>query len=204
MTLNFSFCAQITTTILLNLFKNAQTYDLALTFASGLAAITSVTYLLKSGDHILCGDDVYGGTGRLFRQCSSRMGIQVSFFDQTKQETLAENLKENTRLLWIETPTNPTLKLCDIRSIVDEIKAKGRDDILIAVDNTFMSPYFQKPLDLGADLVMHSITKYLNGHSDVVMGCLMTNRSDLYEQLAYFQNGTRPPLKRHLVWRTGF
>jgi cystathionine gamma-lyase len=161
-----------------------------LTFASGLASITSVTYLLKAGDHILCGDDVYGGTGRLFRQCSSRMGIEVSFFDSSKAETVLEHLKPTTRLVWLETPTNPTLKLCDIRSIVKQVKSTGRDDIVVAVDNTFMSPYFQKPLDLGADLVMHSITKYLNGHSDVIMGCLITNNEELYKQLLYYQNGT--------------
>ena len=161
----------------------------ALTFSSGLATLTTITYLLKSGEHVLCGEDVYGGTGRLFRQCSSRMGIEVSFVDQTDVDRLIDSIQPNTRIVWLETPTNPTLKLCDIRAIVDRVRSLKRSDIWVMVDNTFMSPFFQNPLNLGADLVMHSITKYLNGHSDVLMGCIATNDDKLHEQLLYFQNG---------------
>lgn len=138
---------------------------------------------------MLCGDDVYGGTGRLFRTCSGRMGISVSFVDQTKPDALIAAIRPETRLIWLETPTNPTLKLCDLAECARRVRQLNRPELRIAVDNTFMSPYFQRPLALGVDLVMHSITKYLNGHSDVVMGCVMTNDTQLYERLLYFQNG---------------
>ncbi|RWS22095.1 cystathionine gamma-lyase-like protein [Leptotrombidium deliense] len=157
-------------------------------FSSGLATTLTITHLLKHGDHVVCGDDVYGGTNRYFRTCASQMGIDVTFVDATNTENVKKAFKENTRMVWMETPTNPTMKLCDIRAIADYVKTKP--NVFLAVDNTFMSSYFQQPLALGADIVMHSLTKYMNGHSDVVMGAVVTNRSDLNETLKYLQNCT--------------
>lgn len=153
-------------------------------FASGSAATSAVIHGLKSGDHILCIDDVYGGTQRYFRRIVSPcMGIEIDFVDMSEGNL---PLKPNTKLVWLETPTNPTLKITDIRAVAKEAKAKG---CLLAVDNTFCSPYFQTPLDLGADLVVHSVTKYIGGHSDVVMGVVCTNNDELYTKLRFVQNG---------------
>ncbi|RWS06126.1 cystathionine gamma-lyase-like protein [Dinothrombium tinctorium] len=163
-----------------------------LTFSSGLAATVSVTHLLKAGDHIVCGDDVYGGTNRYFRTCASELGIEVTFVDARNTDNVKKAIKENTRMVWMETPTNPTMKLCDIEEIADHVKQLS--NVFLVVDNTFMSSYFQQPLALGADISMHSLTKYMNGHADVIMGAIMTNREDLYERLKYLQNslGTVP------------
>lgn len=155
-------------------------------FSSGLASITTLTYLLKSGDHIISGDDIYGGTNRLFQKCAARMGLTTTFVDARDVKNIAKALQPNTRLIWMETPTNPTMKLADIKAIADYVKTL--DNVILAVDNTFMSPYFQKPLDLGADIVLHSISKYINGHSDVIMGVIMTRREDLAERIRFFQN----------------
>lgn len=155
-------------------------------FASGLAAETTLTLaLLKSGDHILCGDDVYGGTYRLFKRVMEDKGIQTSFVDTSDAEAVDEAMQPNTRLIWIETPTNPLLKLADIAAISKVGKARGA---LTIVDNTFASPACQRPLELGADIVLHSTTKYLGGHSDAVGGALVTNHADLAERLRYVQN----------------
>ncbi|CAF0825800.1 unnamed protein product [Rotaria sordida] len=159
----------------------------ALTFSSGLGATTTLMFLLKSGDHIISIDDVYGGTGRLFRCCMSQMGIESSFIDMsTDPSSITNHLKSTTRLVWIETPTNPLLKLADIERI-STIVHQYDPKIMVLVDNTFATSYYQRPLELGADLVLHSLTKYMNGHSDVVMGSLMMNDEELYKQLNFLQ-----------------
>ncbi|XP_063923841.1 cystathionine gamma-lyase-like [Zophobas morio] len=153
-----------------------------LCWASGLGATMGIASLFKAGDHIICGDDVYGGTNRLFNKVCTKLGLEISFVHETKIESA---IKENTKLIWIESLTNPTLKVIDIPAIA-AIARKHK--VLLAVDSTFVTPYFQRPIDFGADLVVHSITKYINGHSDVIMGVVLTNNKDLYDQLKFLQN----------------
>lgn len=155
--------------------------------ASGLAATVTVTHMLKSGDGIVCMNDVYGGTNRYFQRIAKEIGYDISFADCTKPEVLKAALKPNTKMLWIETPSNPTMKVVDIQACSD-IAHEQNKDIIVVVDNTFMSAYFQRPLALGADICMYSATKYMNGHSDVVMGLISVNREDLYERLKFLQN----------------
>uniref|UniRef100_A0A4W4EF67 Cystathionine gamma-lyase n=1 Tax=Electrophorus electricus TaxID=8005 RepID=A0A4W4EF67_ELEEL len=155
--------------------------------ASGLAATVTITHLLKSGDGIVCMNDVYGGTNRYFRRVAAEIGYDISFVDCTKPEELKAALKLNTKLLWLETPTNPTMKVVDIEAC-SAIAHEHSKDLIVVVDNTFMSAYFQRPLSLGADICMYSATKYMNGHSDVIMGLISVNREDLYEQLKFLQN----------------
>ncbi|MGK5081874.1 cystathionine gamma-synthase [Bdellovibrionota bacterium FG-1] len=157
----------------------------ALAFSSGLATSDAILHLLKSGDHVVCCDDVYGGTFRIFDKVFTKMGIQFSFVDCSDLAKTEAAFRPNTRLFWMETPTNPMLKVLDIQALTALAKRKGAVSV---VDNTFMSSYFQKPLNLGADIVVHSVTKYMNGHSDVVGGVLATSRPDLYEQLKFIQN----------------
>jgi cystathionine gamma-lyase len=154
-------------------------------FASGCAATTTVLHLLKNGDHVIAGDDMYGGTFRLFDKVLRHDGMQFSYVDLTNPENFAKAIQPNTKMVWLETPTNPTLKLVDIRKIAAEAKKHG---ILVAVDNTFMSPYFQRPLSLGADIVVHSVTKYIGGHSDVVGGAMVTNRPEIAERIQFLTN----------------
>ncbi|MGH2453800.1 MAG: cystathionine gamma-synthase [bacterium] len=172
-----------------------------LAFASGMAAITTLALLLKSGDHVVAPDDVYGGTYRLFVRVLARYGITSTFVDMTDARATAQAFTDRTRLVFIETPTNPYLKIIDIA----RLSALGRErGALVAVDNTFATPYGQQPLRLGADLVVHSTTKYLGGHSDVVGGALVTSRQDLYEQLKFHQNaagGVPGPFDSWLVLR---
>ena len=156
-----------------------------LAFASGMAATSTVLALLDAGDHILAGDDLYGGSYRVFTKVFSRLGLSFEFVDARDPQALAAKIRDNTRLIWLETPTNPLLRLCDIAAIAEISKARG---LLLAVDNTFVSPYFQRPLDLGADLVVHSTTKYIGGHSDVVGGAVLTNSPELHQRLAFLQN----------------
>ena len=154
-------------------------------FASGCAATTTIIHLLKQGDHVIAADDMYGGTFRLFDKVLKNNGIKFSFIDLTKPENLTKAILPETKLVWLETPTNPTLKLMDIKKIAAECKARG---ILTVVDNTFMSPYFQRPLELGADIVVHSATKYIGGHSDVVGGVAITNDQVIADRLAFLSN----------------
>lgn len=156
-----------------------------LAFGSGCAATTTVLHLLKQGDHIVCCDDVYGGTFRLFDKVLSQNGLEFSFVDLTDPAALEAAIKPNTKMLWLETPTNPMLKLLDIEALCTAAKAKG---LLSVVDNTFMSPYFQQPLALGADIVVHSMTKFINGHSDVVGGAVITKSDELSDRLHFLQN----------------
>lgn len=154
-------------------------------FASGCAATTTVLHLIKGGDHVVAMDDMYGGTFRLFDKVLKHDGMEFTFADLTKVENFEAAIKPNTKMVWLETPTNPTLKLVDIKKIAAIAKAKG---ILTVVDNTFMSPWFQRPLELGADLVVHSVTKYIGGHSDVVGGAVLTSRADLAERIQFLTN----------------
>jgi len=172
-----------------------------LAFASGMAAEAAIMQLLKPNDHTVAVDDLYGGTYRLFRQVLEPMGLSFSFVDGSDLEAVERALTERTRMVWVESPTNPLLKLVDIEAVSKLAHAKGA---LMVVDNTFMSPYFQRPLSLGADIVVHSATKYLGGHSDVIGGTLVVNRDDLLERLAFLQNavgGIPGPLDAWLVLR---
>jgi cystathionine gamma-lyase len=157
----------------------------ALAFASGMAATSAVISLLNAGDHVLAGNDLYGGTYRVFTQVFERLGIHFDFVDTREPEAVQEAIQPHTRMLWVETPTNPLLRLCDIEAMAKLSKAHG---LLLAVDNTFLSPYFQQPLTLGADIVVHSTTKYMGGHSDVVGGAVITRDADLHQRLAFLQN----------------
>ena len=157
----------------------------AFAFASGLAAIGTVLQLLESGDHVLCTDNLYGGTYRLADRIWRRFGLEFSFVDTSKLGEVERALRPTTKLVFLETPTNPILTLCDVRAIAQLAHARG---IQVAVDNTFMSPYFQRPLELGADIVVHSTTKFLNGHSDMVGGVVVVNDSALAEKLGFLQN----------------
>ncbi|XP_072129936.1 cystathionine gamma-lyase-like [Mobula birostris] len=157
-----------------------------LAFASGLATTMTIAHLLKSGDGIICMNDVYGGTNRYFSKVASEMGLETSLVDCTSLKCLKEAIKPNTKLVWIETPTNPMMSVVDIKACAEVVHEHG--DIIMVVDNTFMSAYFQRPLALGADICMYSATKYMNGHSDVVMGLASMNREDIYQKLKFLQN----------------
>lgn len=157
-----------------------------LALGSGCAATDLVLHLLDAGDEIISVDDVYGGTGRLFRTVWARHGVKTTFLDMSRH-ALKEALNEKTKLIWVESPTNPMLKIIDIKKVVDEAKASGTEP-LVVVDNTFASPAFQQPLALGADIVLHSTTKYINGHSDVVGGALVTNNEELANRMYHIQN----------------
>jgi cystathionine beta-lyase/cystathionine gamma-synthase len=154
-------------------------------FASGLAAIQALMGLVKSGDHVIVSDNVYGGTYRLFETIYRDYGIDFSWVDMRDIENINNAIKSNTKIVYVETPTNPMLNLTDISAVAELCKRNG---FISIVDNTFMSPYFQRPLDLGADIVVHSSTKYLNGHSDVIGGIVLTGDEKIYERIKYIQN----------------
>lgn len=178
--------------------ENAQ-YGLA--FSSGMAATDCVLRLLKPGDEVVTGDDLYGGSYRIFTKVYEPLGIVFKFVNTSDLEAVRSAITDKTKLIWIETPTNPTLKIADIEGIG---KIAKEHNIRYAVDNTFASPYLQNPMDLGADIVMHSVTKYLGGHSDVVMGALVMNDEELYKQLWFYYNacgGTPGPQDAFLVLR---
>lgn len=157
-----------------------------LTFSSGLGVTTTIITMLKAGDHVVAGDDLYGGTNRLLRQVAMKMGIDVEFVDTTDLKKVEAAVKPNTKLFWLETPTNPLLKVSDIEAVCKI--AHKFPGVVVVVDNTFLSAYLQRPLDLGADVVMYSLTKYMNGHSDVIMGAAIMNDEALYERLKFLQN----------------
>lgn len=154
-------------------------------FASGMAATDTLVKTLKPGDEILSSNDLYGGTYRLFTKVYQGLGIQSRFIDMSNIDNLEAAISPATKMIWLETPTNPLMRIINISEVV-EIAKKHR--VTVVVDNTFASPYLQNPLDLGADIVMHSITKYIGGHSDVVMGCLVVNDQELHERLRFLQN----------------
>ncbi len=170
-------------------------------FASGCAAMTATIGTLRAGDHVLVCDDVYGGTYRLFSKVFSKFGVEFSFVDLTQTENLEKHWKKTTKLLWLETPTNPLLKILDIQKLSELSHARSA---LVLVDNTFCSPYLQQPLQLGADLVLHSTTKYLGGHSDVVGGFVGTSNDEVAQAIRFNQNsmgGVPAPLDCFLALR---
>ena len=154
-------------------------------FSSGMAAVQAVITLFKPGDHIICTDNVYGGTYRLFEQIIKNYGLEFSYVNTSDINETKKAIKNNTKFIYVETPTNPMLNITDLSSLNSLAKEKK---ILTCVDNTFMSPYFQNPLDFGVDIVLHSSTKYINGHSDVIGGCLITSDDKIAEQLKFIQN----------------
>ena len=156
-----------------------------LAFASGMGAITTTMFLLKSGDHVVVCDDAYGGTYRLFRRVLESYGLEFTFVDMTDLAATERSIRPNTKMLWLETPTNPLLKIVDIAALA--VLGKERSALTV-VDNTFASPYLQQPLALGADIVIHSTTKYLGGHSDVVGGAVVTSNDEIFERLKFLQN----------------
>ena len=185
-----------------NCMANLEGGKFGFAFASGCAASTTILHMLKAGDHVIAGDDMYGGTFRLMDKVIRHNGIEFSFVDLTDPENFARAVKPNTRMLWLETPTNPTLKLVNIRKLSAMASAKG---ILSVVDNTFMSPYFQRPLEHGATIVVHSATKYINGHSDVVGGVLVTSDQAVAEKTQFLSNsmgGIASPFDSFLCMRS--
>lgn len=159
--------------------------QLGLAFASGLAAESCILSVLRPGDHIVAGDDLYGGTYRLFERVARPMGVEITYVPARETKAYQKALTKKTKYVWAESPTNPLLTLVDIAAVAEIAHAGGAK---VIVDNTFASSYFQRPLELGADVVFHSTTKYLNGHSDVVGGALMTNDAELYEAYKFYQN----------------
>lgn len=156
-----------------------------LAFASGLAATSAVFNLLKPGSHIVVGDDIYGGTYRLLESIYKRSGLKITYADVDDMDSFEKAINKDTKLIWVETPTNPLLKIIDLEKLSETAKRKN---IILAVDNTFASPYFQKPLTLGADIVVHSTTKYISGHSDIIGGAVITSSKKLYDDLKFYQN----------------
>ncbi|CAG9619411.1 bifunctional cystathionine gamma-lyase/homocysteine desulfhydrase [Sutcliffiella rhizosphaerae] len=169
------------------LIKDLENGKAGFAFGSGMAAITAVMMLFDSGDHVVLTDDVYGGTYRVMTKVLNRMGIESTFVDTSNLENIEAAIKENTKALFIETPTNPLLKVTDVQKA--SLLAK-RHNLITIVDNTFSTPYWQSPINLGADIVLHSATKYIGGHSDVVAGLVVVNSEKLAEELHFVQNST--------------
>lgn len=193
--------------VLENVLAKLENGKYGLTFSSGLGAITAIIGMFKAGDNIVLGDDVYGGTYRLFSKVGTKFNIEITLVDLSDINNLPGAIKPNTKvriwnktstffllftliclfqLIWVETPTNPTLQVVDIRTAARIAK---ENNIILAVDNTFLTSYLQRPLNLGADMVVYSLTKYMNGHSDIVMGAIVTSNHEYYEQLKFLQNG---------------
>lgn len=169
----------------------------ALAFASGMAAIGTCFELFKPGDHIIVSDDLYGGTIRIFDHINSKNGLHISYIDTTVLSNIAENIQSNTVAIYVETPTNPMMKVTDIQKVA---KIAKKHNLLLIVDNTFLTPYNQKPLLLGADIVVHSGTKYLGGHNDTIAGFLITNKEDISEKLRYIIKTTGAGLAPFDSW----
>ena len=166
-------------------------------FSSGMAAIHAIVTMLKSGDHVLCGNDLYGGTPRLFNQVMSDFGLEFSYIDTTDPNNVERAIRKNTRMVFVETPTNPMMRISDLAAISAMCR---RRKVALVVDNTFMSPYFQQPLALGADLVVHSTTKFLNGHSDGLGGVVVCARQEHAEKLAFLQKASGAILSPFECW----
>ncbi len=183
----YSRSANPTRTALENALASIENGSHAMAFGSGLAAIDAVLKLLKSGDEVISTNDLYGGTYRLFTKIFEGFGIKFHYVGMEDAANIASYINENTKLIWVETPTNPMMTIIDIKAMAAVAK---EHHLLLAVDNTFATPYLQQPLDLGADIVMHSATKYLGGHSDVVMGALVVNDKTLADRLYFIQNAS--------------
>jgi cystathionine gamma-lyase/cystathionine beta-lyase/cystathionine gamma-lyase/homocysteine desulfhydrase len=166
-------------------------------FASGMAAINAVATLLEAGDHVVCGNDLYGGTPRLFNQVLTRYGLEFSYVDTSDVDNVERAMRRNTRMVYVETPTNPLMKLSDLKAIAQICRRRKAD---LVVDNTFMSPYFQQPLALGADMVVHSTTKFLNGHSDGLGGVVVCSKPEQAEKLAFLQKAAGAILSPFECW----
>ena len=173
-----------TRTALQNLLAALESGKFGLAFASGMAATDTIFRLLSPGDHVVAGDDLYGGSHRLFESVLKRYGLEFSYVSTKDNEAIRDTLRPETKMIWLESPTNPLMALADIAAIAE----LAPDGVLVAVDNTFASPYLQNPLELGADIVLHSTTKYLGGHSDVIGGGVIVNDDAVYEQLKFLQN----------------
>lgn len=198
---DYARVANPTRTALEKLIAGLENADECACFASGCAAMDAIMKSLRPGDHVIASDDLYGGSYRLFTQVFRPYGVEFSFIDMTDPENVSSAITSSTKMIWIETPTNPLLRIADIRIIAGIAKEK---DILTAVDNTFASPYLQQPLDLGADIVMHSSTKYLGGHSDVIGGAVATSNMKVIEQLRFQVKATGAvpgPMDCYLVLR---
>jgi cystathionine beta-lyase/cystathionine gamma-synthase len=170
-------------------------------FGSGCAATTAILLSLKAGDHVLCGDDVYGGTFRIFDKVLKQWGLEATFMDMSDVAKVREAIRPNTKLVWLETPSNPMLKIIDIAAIAEVAKKAG---VMLCVDNTFATPMLQRPLDLGATMAVHSTTKYLNGHSDVVGGAVLTSDEEVADKLHFLQKsvgGVPSPFDCYMVLR---
>jgi cystathionine beta-lyase/cystathionine gamma-synthase len=166
-------------------------------FASGMAAINAVTTTLRSGDHVICGNDLYGGVPRLFNQVWADFGLEFSYVDTSEASNVERSMRKNTRMVYVETPTNPLMRLSDIRAIATICRRRKTE---LVVDNTFMSPYFQQPLALGADMVVHSTTKFLNGHSDGLGGVVVCTKPEQAEKLAFMQKAAGAILSPFECW----
>ena len=183
----YSRSANPTRTALENSLASIENGNYGLAFASGLAAIDAIIKLLAPGDEVISTNDVYGGSYRLFKQIFEKFGITFHFIGMQDVDKIAKYVNSNTKLIWVETPTNPMMNIIDIKAVS---KLAKKYQILMAVDNTFATPYLQTPLDLGADIVMHSATKYLGGHSDVVVGALVVKDKNLADKLYFIQNAS--------------
>lgn len=193
--------ANPTRTALENAMASIENGNYGLAFGSGLAAIDAIIKLLSPGDEVLSNHDLYGGSYRLFKQIFEKYGLVFRFIDMQNAASIEVYISDKTKLIWMETPTNPMLNILDIRAIT---KLAGKHKVLVAVDNTFASPYLQTPLDLGADIVMHSATKYLGGHSDTVLGGIVVKDENLADKLYFIQNATGAicgPMDSFLVLR---
>ena len=188
-----------TRAVLENLIAGLEGGSTGVAFASGLAAIDAVLKLLQSGDEILAVDDIYGGAYRLFTHIYSKFGIKVNYVDTTDVANVVDGITPRTKLVWLETPTNPTLKISDIAAIVKAAKSINKD-VLVCADNTFASPALQQPLKYGADIVVHSATKYLGGHSDLIAGLVVTKDEELGAQVKFIQNASGGILSPHDSW----
>src|ERR1044072_5752828 len=192
---DYSRAGNPTRTALENACAEIENGKFGLAFSSGVAATDAVLKLLKPGDEVIASNDMYGGTFRLFSKVFQKFGIKFLYVNMQETKNISDIITQNTKLLWIETPTNPLMNIVDIAAATNLAK---QHNILSCVDNTFASPYLQNPLDLGADIVMHSSTKYLGGHSDVIHGCLMMNDKNLREQLYFMQkSGGAVPDPQH-------
>lgn len=183
----YSRGANPTRTALENAVASLENGNFGMAFGSGMAAIDAVMKLLGPGDEVICTSDLYGGSYRLFKGVFEKFGVRFRFSDMTDMEELASQINKNTKLVWVETPTNPMMNIIDIKAVSKIVKSHK---LLLAVDNTFATPYLQQPLELGADIVMHSATKYLAGHSDVVVGALVVKDEKLAEQLYFIQKSS--------------
>src|SRR2546425_203509 len=185
----YSRTANPTRTALEQCLASLEVGRYGLAFSSGMAATTTILLSLRKGDHVIAGDDIYGGTYRLFEQVLRNYGLQFTYVNPENPANVEKAIRKNTRLIWVETPTNPLMRIVDIRQVS---KISNRAHALLVVDNTFMSPYLQNPLDHGADIVVHSTTKYLGGHSDLIGGATVTSDRKIQERLKFLQNAVGP------------